>query len=57
MVMSIWDKTVYNPYMNPKQRILVRQPTREEQENMREYLEKLHKKMGIKKIEKNMSGV
>lgn len=57
MVMSIWDKTVYNPYMNPEQRILVRQPTREEQENMREYLEKLHKKMGIKKIEKNMSGV
>jgi len=53
--MSIWNKTIYNPYKNPEQYKMVTPPTVEEYDNMRLYLEKLHKKGGIKK--KNCKGV
>lgn len=49
--MSIWNKTIYNPYKNPEQYKMVTPPTVEEYDNMRLYLEKLHKKGGIKKKE------
>lgn len=49
--MSIWNKTIYNPYNNPSQLKSLRPPKTEDYENMRTYLEKLHKKRGNKKKE------
>jgi len=53
--MSIWNKTIYDPYKNPEQYKMVTPPTVGEYDNMRLYLEKVHNKKKNKRV-KNSRG-